>query len=411
MKYAIIVPDGMADRPLERLSGRTPLEAAATPNMDRVAGEGRLGLTCHTPKGLPPGSDVALLSVLGYDPRECYTGRAPLEAASMGIELAPGEVALRCNLVTTFEGAMADHSAGNISTAEGAALIERLNQAVREKPPNCPPKVTADQISFHPGVGYRHLMLYRGEAPMDPSCTPPHDIIDQPIRKHLPRGKGANLLRNIIQWSEEVLADTDVNDVRTDLGQNPANRVWLWGGGTRPHLQPFVQRHGLRGAAIAAVDLVKGIAISLGFDAPHVPGATGYLQTNYAGKGQAAVAALEDHDLVFVHVEAPDEAGHQGDIQAKVDAIEAVDQHVVGPVIEALAQAGDYRLLVLPDHPTPIAVRTHVAEDVPFAWCGSDVAEGSGERFTEGAAARTGLTVRPGHRLMAAFLGTEDAET
>ncbi len=404
MKYAIIVPDGMADRPLERLGGRTPLEAASTPHMDRVAAEGRLGLVCHTPKSLPPGSDVALLSLLGYDPTECYTGRAPLEAASMGIELAPGEMAFRCNLVTVDEGRMADHSAGHISSAEGATLIELLSRTLREAPPDSSPSFDADAITFYPGVGYRHLLVYRGKEPIAPKCTPPHDIIGQPVRKHWPRGKGARLLRNIMQWSAEVLAHTDINDVRIDLGENPATMIWLWGGGTRPHLEPFRQRYGRSGIAIAAVDLVKGIAISLGMDAPAIEGATGYLETNYAAKGQAAIAALGDHDLVFVHIEAPDEAGHQGNIQAKVDAIEAVDQHVVGPLHAALEAGGDYRLMVLPDHPTPIAIRTHVADPVPFAWCGTGVAEASGSPMTESAAADTGLRISPGHSLMSVFL-------
>jgi len=407
VKYAIIVPDGMADEPLERLGGRTPLEAAATPHMDRVAAEGRLGLTCHTPPSLPPGSDVALLSVLGYDATTCYTGRAPLEAASMGIELAPGEMAFRCNLVTVDEGRMADHSAGNISTPEGAALIALLDRALREAPPSCQPRFDAGLVTFHPGVGYRHLMVYHGGEPIAPDCTPPHDIIGQPIAKHGPRGKGGDLLSNIMQWSEDVLAGTDINEVRLDLGENPANRIWLWGGGTKPQLEPFRQRFGKTASVIAAVDLVKGIAISLGLDAPHVEGATGYLNTDYAAKGQAAIAALAGHDLVVVHVEAPDEAGHTGDIQGKVDAIEAVDKHVVGPLHDALAATGHYRLLVLPDHPTPIALRTHVSRPVPFALCGTDIAERSHAPYTEAAAAATGLVVEPGHRLMSVFLGDD----
>ncbi len=395
MKYAIVVPDGMADRPVARLAGRTPMEAAAKPHMDRVAASGRLGLVCHTPPALPPGSDVALLSVLGYDPAACYTGRAPLEAASMGIALGPSEVAFRCNLVTLDGETLVDHSAGNISDREAAVLVQLLNK-----------ELGSETIRFYPGVGYRHLMVYRGSAPLAAECTPPHDILDQPVARHLPRGEGAETLIRLMQRSRDFLAAHEINEVRIDLGENPANGIWLWGGGTRPQLPPFAERYGMRGAVVAAVDLVRGIAVSVGLDTIRVEGATGYVQTNFAGKGQAAIEALDRYDLVFVHVEAPDEAGHQGNIQAKVDAIEAVDKHIVGPLHAALEARGAYRLLVLPDHPTPLEVRTHVAEPVPFACCGSDVAEASGQRFTEANAAATGLRVEPGHSLLGLFLNS-----
>ena len=396
MKFAVVVPDGMADHPLERLGGRTPLEAASTPAMDRVAQRGRLGLVRHTYRSLPTGSDVAMLSLLGYDPRRCYTGRAPLEAVSMGIELGPGQVAYRCNLVTVDEGVMADHSAGHISTREAEVLIALLNE-----------RLGGEGVRFYPGVGYRHLMVYDGPERLEATCTPPHDILDQPIARHMPRGRGAKFLRRLMEASREILAETDINDVRIDLGENPANMVWLWGGGTRPKLEPFERLYGKRGAVVAAVDLVRGIAASIGLEVIEVEGATGDLHTNYQGKGQAAVAGLEDHDLVVVHIEAPDEAGHLGDIQAKVDAIEAVDRHVVAPLLEAMEEAGDYRLLVLPDHPTPIDVRTHVGEAVPFALCGSDIAEPSGRLYTEANAAETGLVVEPGWRLMEVFLAPD----
>jgi 2,3-bisphosphoglycerate-independent phosphoglycerate mutase len=395
VKYAIVVPDGMADHPIERLGGRTPLEAAAKPNLDRLAREGRLGLVSHTPKGLPPGSDVALLSVLGYDPTQGYTGRAPLEAASMGIDLQPGETAFRCNLITAAADTLADHSAGHISSQEAAVLVGLLNQ-----------KLGSEVIHFHPGVGYRHLMVYRGPKPIRAECTPPHDILDQSIAKHLPRGQGAEILTDLMKRSRDLLGPTDINDVRIDLGQNPANMIWLWGGGTRPQFRAFQDTYGRRAAVIAAVDLVRGIAVTLGMDVIQVEGATGYIQTNYAGKGRAAVEALRDHDLVFVHIEAPDEAGHQGNIQAKVDAIEAIDKHIVGPLADALAAMGDHRLLVLPDHPTPIDLRTHVAEPVPFAYAGSGVGEPSRRLYTEANAAETGLLIDPGYRLMGIFLGS-----
>lgn len=398
MKYAIVVPDGMADRPVPRLGGRTPLEVAAKPHMDRVAACGRLGLVSHTPPPLPPGSDVAMLSLLGYDPTQCYTGRAPLEAASMGIELGPTDVAFRCNLVTVDGDTLVDHSAGHIDTREAAVLVDLLNQ-----------ELATDTLRFYPGVGYRHLMVYRGTEPLAAECTPPHDILDQPIARHLPRGAGAGLLKRLMERSRDLLAAHDINDVRIDLGENPANMIWLWGGGTRPALQPFAERFGLHGAAIAAVDLVRGLATCLGLDVIRVEGATGYIQTNFAGKGQAAIEALARYDLVFVHIEAPDEAGHQGNIQAKVDAIEAIDKHIVGPLHAALEARGHYRLLVLPDHPTPLEVRTHVAEPVPFAYCGTNVPEPSGRHFTEANAAETGLTVQPGHQLMRLFLANTNA--
>ncbi len=393
MKFAIVVPDGMADRPLERLGGRTPLEAASTPAMDRVARCGRLGLVRHTYRSLPAGSDVAMLSVLGYDPGKCYTGRAPLEAASMGVELGPGQVAYRCNLVTVDEGVMADHSGGHISTREAEVLVTLLNESLG-----------GEGVRFYTGVGYRHLMLYVGPERLEATCTPPHDILEQPISRHLPRGRGAKLLRRLMEASREILTNTDINEVRIDLGENPANMIWLWGGGTRPDLVPFERLYGKRAAVVAAVDLVRGLAVCSGLEVIEVEGATGDLHTNYEGKGQGAIAALEDHDMVIVHVEAPDEASHLGDIQAKVDAIEAVDRHVVAPLLEAL-EGRDYRLLVLPDHPTPIETRTHAVGAVPFALCGSDIAEPSGRLYTEANAAETGLTVEPGHRLMEVFLG------
>jgi len=393
VKYAAVIPDGMADHPLDRLDGRSPVEAADTPNLDRVALRGRLGLVCHTSDGLPPGSDVAILSVMGYDPTVYYTGRAPLEAAAMGVELGPTDTAIRCNLVTVDAEAMADHSAGHISNQEAAVLIGLLNERLAD-----------DSLRFYPGVGYRHLLVVRGGTPLLADCTPPHDILDEPIAEHLPRGDGADLLRRLMDASRELLADTEINDVRVDLGENPANMIWLWGAGTRPNLPSFARRFGRTAAVVAAVDLVRGIAISLGMDVVTVEGATGYIHTNFVGKGRGAIDALDRHDIVVVHIEAPDEAGHQGDIQAKVDAIEAIDEHIIGPLLDHLETCGDYRMLVVPDHPTPIDVRTHVREPVPFAWCGSDVAEPSNRLYSEANAAETGLVVEPGHRLMGLFL-------
>jgi len=396
VKYCIIVPDGMADEPVEALSGRTPMEAAATPAMDRVAAEGRLGLARLVPRGMPPGSDVANLALLGYDPRACYSGRAPLEAAAMGLPLGPGQIAFRANLVTVVDGVMRDYSAGAISTTEAHVLVEVLNEALE-----------TDEVRFYPGISYRHVMIYSGAEPLDLKTTPPHDILDQPVAGHLPTGQGREFVRRLMSASREVLAEHDINRVRVDLGENPATQVWLWGEGPAPQMPAFAERFGISGAAITAVDLIRGIATLIGWDVIEVPGATGFYDTDYAAKGLYAVSAFQKSDLVYVHIEAPDEAGHHGDVGAKVRAIECIDRDIVGPVAKALRQHKAYRLLVLPDHPTPIARRTHTADPVPFAMCGRDVPGGRGRPFTEASAAATGFTVDPGCELMGLFLGVD----
>ena len=393
MKYCIIVPDGMADDPLEVLGGRTPLEAAETPAMDRVAAAGRVGLVRLVPPGMPPGSDVANLSLVGYDPRRYYTGRAPLEAAAMGLQLAPGQVAFRANLVTVTDGVMRDYSAGAISTREARVLVDALNRALE-----------SDEVRFYPGVSYRHVMIYSGSEPMEVTTTPPHDIIDQPVAGHLPVGRGQELVRRIMSLSRDVLAGHDINRVRIDLGENPATQVWLWGQGPAPRMPAFRERFGLEGAAITAVDLIKGLARIIGWRVVEVPGATGYYDTDYSAKGLYALAALEESDLVFVHIEAPDEAGHHGDVRNKVRAIERIDSEIVEPVARALKQVRDYRLLVLPDHPTPISRRTHTADPVPFAMCGRGVPVDRCRRFSESEAAKSGLSVDPGEVLMEILL-------
>lgn len=392
MKYAIIIPDGAADAALEELGGKTPLAAADTPHMDWIARHGKCGSTRNIPRGMPCGSDVAILSVIGYDPRQYYTGRAPLEAAAQGIEVARDEWVFRCNLVTVVDGRMEDYCAGHISSKEGAALMAELNRVL-----------AGPRVRFYPGVSYRHLMTFRGAA--DVRTFPPHDIMGERVADHLPAGKGADLLRTLIDRSRAVLADHEVNQVRRDLGENPATSIWLWGQGQAPHLPPFEELYGVRGAVVAAVDLVRGLARLVGWDVIHVDGATGYLDTNYAGKGAAAVAALADHDLVCVHVEAPDEAGHSGSAPDKVDAIEKVDRHVVGPVLERLRGSGQpWRILVLPDHPTPCAIRTHTDDAVPFAIAGTRVEAVVAEPFTEASAAASDLHISRGCDLMEYFL-------
>jgi len=394
MKYAIVIPDGAADRPTEALGGRTPFEVARLPNMDYIATEGRLGTVQSIPAGMAPGSDVAILSLLGYDPVKRYTGRAPLEAAARGIEARPDDWIFRCNLVTVADGKMVDYSAGHITTQEAEVLIRALEE-----------QFGSDTLRFYPGIGYRHLVVIRGES-FKVRTTPPHDIIGLPIRKHLPKGKNAARLRELIDASRPILDDHQVNRIRRDLGENPASQIWLWGEGQKPALTPFRQRWGLTGAAITAVDLVRGIARLIGWHVVEVEGATGYYDTNYAGKAHAAIDALADHDIVVVHVESTDEAGHNGDAREKVRALEAVDREIVGPLLKALQTTDQpWRILVAPDHETPLQVRTHESKAVPFAMMGGGLKPGRHERAMTEAAARKGdMHVAVGHELMEYFL-------
>jgi 2,3-bisphosphoglycerate-independent phosphoglycerate mutase len=388
MKYAIVIPDGAADLPLQDLGGRTPLAAATTPNMDWIAGHGKVGSVRTIPKNMPSGSDVAILSVVGYDPKDFYTGRAPLEAAAQGLAIAPDEWVFRCNLVTIVDGKMEDYSAGHISTEEAGELVNELNRLLG-----------GPHVTFHRGVGYRHLMTLKAECNV--TTTAPHDILGKGVWQHMPIGDGADLLRTMIERSQAILDNHEINNVRRDLGENPATSIWLWGQGKMPQLPSFVSRYGLRGAAVTAVDLVRGLSKLIGWDVIEVQGATGYLDTNYAGKGAAAAAALDRYDLVCVHVEATDEAGHNADIRGKVQALEQIDRHVVGPVLKRLQQEGDqWRILVLPDHPTPISLRTHTRDPVPFAIAGRGIDSVVHEPFTEESAAKSDLHIARGSDLM-----------
>jgi 2,3-bisphosphoglycerate-independent phosphoglycerate mutase len=392
MKYALIIPDGAADLPLDELKGRTPLEAARKPHMDWIASHGRCGAVRTVPAGLPCGSDVAILSVLGYDPKECYPGRAPLEAAAQGIQIDPDEWIFRCNLVTLVDGLMEDYSAGHITTTEAGTLIAELQKALG-----------GPGITFHQGVSYRHLLVLKGNFGV--KTTPPHDILSKPAAAHLPTGAGADLLRTLMERSGAVLENHEINKVRRDLGENPATHIWLWGQGQMPQLPSFQERYGLRGAAITAVDLVRGLARLIGWRVIDVPGATGYIDTNFAGKGAAAVKALDEVDLVCVHVEAPDEAGHNADVKAKLHAIEQIDQHVVGPILARLQQEkAGWRILVLPDHPTPVSLRTHTPEPVPFAIAGERIEGVVAAPFNEKTAKASDLHIDRGHELMEFFL-------
>ncbi len=391
-KYAIIVPDGAADEPLEQFDGKTALEAAQTPNMDKISAIGRQGLVRTVPENMEPGSDVAQMSLLGYDPRRYYSGRAPIEAVARNIKLAPEDWVFRCNLVTIADGKMADHSSGHISTAEAGSLIKELDE-----------QLGTEQICFHAGVSYRHLLVFKA-MDFGVQTYPPHDYIGTAIEKLLPRGKGAELLIDLMARSQQIFNDHDVNRVRRDLGENQVSSIWLWGQGKRAQMERFHRRFGLKGAAITAVDLVKGLAKLIGFDLLDVPGATGFIDTNYQGKAAAAIEALDKYDIVFVHIEAPDEASHTGNPEMKKKAIEQIDKHIVGPVFEAMQKYQSWRILVMPDHPTPIRTCAHSAEPVPFAMAGDSISGVLHTTFGETNAARSGFKIDNGFELMEYFL-------
>lgn len=392
-KYVIIVPDGAADFPLDIFDGKTVLEAANIPNIDAISIVGRQGTVQTIPDGMAAGSDVAQMSLLGYDPEKFYSGRAPIEAAAMGIEVTPEDWILRCNLVTFSDKVMADHSAGHISTDEATKLIEELAESLAGD----------DKLKFYPGVSYRHLCVI-SDTNLKVSTVPPHDIIGEKISKNLPKGKGADYLNDIMAKSQQLFDNHEINRVRKDLGENPVSSVWLWGQGHKAMMERFSKRFGISGAVITAVDLVRGLAKLVHFDLIEVEGATGYLDTNYKGKGEAAIKAIEDYDLVFVHIEAPDEAGHSGDAEAKKKAIEEIDEHIVGPVHEALKQYDSYRILVLPDHPTPVETQAHSDEPVPFAMAGDGIKGILQKPFSEENAHESGFRIERGHEMMEYFL-------
>jgi len=391
-KYAIIIPDGAADEPLEQLDEKTVLEAADTPNMDKIAATGRQGLVRTVPAGMEPGSDVAQMSLLGYDPRRYYSGRAPIEAVALGIKLSLEDWVFRCNLVTIADGKMIDHSAGHISTVEAGNLIKELDDQLGN-----------DQICFHTGVSYRHLLVFKG-LDFDVKTYPPHDHIGTAVDKILPRGKGSEMLIDLMAHSQQLFADHDINKVRKDLGENQVSSIWLWGQGKRAQMERFQKRFGIRGAAITAVDLVRGLAKLIGFDLIDVPGATGFIDTDYQGKASAAVKALQEYDIVFVHIEAPDEASHSGNVEMKKKAIENVDKYIVGPVFEALHNYQSWRILVMPDHPTPVRSCAHSPEPVPFAMAGDNVSGILHTTFGESNAAKSGFRIDNGFELMEYFL-------
>ena len=390
MKRIVIVPDGVGDWPLKELKDRTPLQVARKPHLDDLCKKSILGTLKTCPDGMYPGSDVCGLSLMGYDPKIGYTGRAPLEAANIGIVLKPGELAFRCNLVSEENGILTDYSADHISTEDAQILIEALQKQLGN-----------NVLSFHTGKMYRHIMLYKRSSDIDVQTDQPHDFQGDVYDKHWPRGKGAEILIDLTQKSKKILAEHPFNQKRMKEGKKPANMIWLWGGGSAPKLESFQKKYGISGGVISAVDLLNGLGRYIGWEIINVPGATGYFDTDYKAKGRYAIDALKKLDLVFVHVEATDEAGHTGNVKEKIRAIENIDQHIVGPIVEHLRKERAWRMFVAPDHYTPIVKKTHVAEPVPFIFAGSDLPFCCLDRpYTEPDSKATGISLDRGYELM-----------
>ncbi|HWP96273.1 MAG TPA: cofactor-independent phosphoglycerate mutase [Syntrophomonadaceae bacterium] len=400
MKYLVVLGDGMADYPIEALNRKTPLQYAQTPNIDEFARSARIGLVSTIPGGYPPGSDVANLSVLGYDPRTCYTGRSPLEAVSMGVELGDDDLALRCNLVTLSgqpdyaDRTMDDYSAGEISSAESAQLIESLEK-----------ELGSDAFKFYPGISYRHLVIWRGGRKRQVALTPPHDISDRRIGEYLPAGEDSAPLLDLMKRSAALLASHPVNEVRSQEGLHAANSIWFWGEGSKPALDTLTRRYQIQGSVICAVDLVRGLGICAGLTPIRVPGATGGIETNFFGKARAALDELKrGRDFVYLHIESPDECGHQGNLEKKIWSIEQIDSQVIGLIREEMNSLGDFRLLLLPDHPTPISLKTHSCEPVPFLVFDRQQPHTQAPDCFDETAAASGTFVPEGHLLMEYFI-------
>ena len=397
MKYIMLLGDGMADYPIEELGDKTPLEYAHTPNMDRIAAKGTLGLIDTIPPGYSPASDVAIMTLLGYEAQKYYSGRGPLEAANMMIRLDPEDVAFRCNLVTLKMGKdciMEDFTAGHITSDEARHIITDINE-----------QIGTDEFQFYPGVSYRHLLVWkRGMA--DLKTTPPHDITGKAIESYLPKGEGAGKIKNLMSRSREILRDHPVNTQRLADKKKPASSIWLWGQGRAPKMVKITEKYGIKGGMISAVDLLNGIGIYAGLEVIHVEGATGYIDTNYLGKATKALETLKMSDFIFVHVEAPDEMGHEGNIEGKIRAIEDFDEKIVGNILNEIYGLSPFRLMVLSDHPTPIALKTHASNPSPFAVLSSIKEENimNGLSFSESSAKNTGFVVSPGYILMDAFI-------
>lgn len=393
MKHVVICPDGAADWPVASLGNKTPLEAARLPHIARLAAEGSVGRAMHIPPGMDNGSDICCMSLLGFDPSKYHTGRAPLEAKSLGIELAPGDIAIRCNTVAVEDGMMVDFTAGHIKTAESRQLIELMEQHFGR-----------EGMHFHPGVSYRHLLVLHKPDGVHAQCTPPHNITGKPVETHLPKGADAALLLELMERSKPLFANHPVNLARIKEGETAATQIWLWGQGPRPSLPLFSDTFGLHGAMISAVDLLRSLGMYMGLEVLNVPNITGYIDTDYAAKGRYALDALESTDLVFVHVEAPDECGHQGDAPNKVAALERIDSDIVGPILDSkFARNGELKILVCPDHPTPVVLKAHATEPSPFVAWGPGFAP-TGLKYNEAQAKLSKIFVERGYELMGKFL-------
>lgn len=397
MKYIVILGDGMADLPVKELGNKTPLDCAKHPNMDFIATNGVCGLAKTVPQGMPPGSDTANLSAMGYDPKVYYTGRSPLEAVSMGIELALTDVTYRCNTVILSDeenyedSTMVDYSCGEIPTEESSQIIRDLNEQFKK-----------EDITLYSGISYRHCLVLK-DAKDGAKTTPPHDILDKKVRDHLPMGPNADLLLSMMKRSRALLKNHPINKDRIARGLPPVSSVWFWGEGRKPNLTPFEEKYHVKGSVVSAVDLIKGIGICAGLNSIDVEGATGTVHTNFEGKAQAAIDALKSgSDFVYVHLEAPDECGHQHDIENKVRSIELIDEKIIAPIMKAMKDAGEeFSIMVLPDHPTPLDLRTHTSDPVPFALYRSNVPQKSGvTAYNETTAKATGVYVEQGYQLM-----------
>ena len=400
MKYVIIIPDGCADEPQSELDGKTPLESAQTPAMDEVASRGVVGRANHTPTHLPAGSSVANMSLLGYSPIENYTGRAPLEAAAQGIELGEDDWCVRCNLVTIEDQTMKSFTAGHISSEDASQLLATAQTNTDD-----------NRLEFIPGVSYRNLLMLR-PTPESPApfsnetrATPPHDLSDKTVTEDFPRGPGSDMLCELMNQSVDWFENHETNQSRIADGKLPATNVWLWGLGRRPNLPSFESVHGINGAMITAVDLLRGLAALIGWDRIEVPGATGYTDTDYTAKGRYAIEAIEKFDIVCVHVEAPDESSHEGDLAKKIKSLEEIDAKIVKPIIDYLESTGsDYRILITPDHPTHLSTKTHTHGDVPFTICGSGIQADQNSSYNEKTAHSSELVFPNGWELMPYFL-------
>lgn len=395
MKYIIIIGDGMADFPLKELNGKTPLQSADIPNMDLIASRGVSGMLKTVPENMPPGSDVANLSIMGYNPQKYYTGRGPLEAASIGAHLDDGDVAFRCNFITEDNGILADFNAGHISTTEASELIETLNQKFYR------------YGKFYLGTSYRHLFVLKDERSAGLESTPPHDVVGESIAEHLlkPRNhENAILLNRIMEESRDILSTHPINEKRIEEGNKPANMIWLWGQGVKPLMPTFKSKYGLKGATITGVDLVRGLGVYMGLNNIQVPGATGYYDTDYCGKAKNALEGLKTHDLIFIHVEAPDEAGHAGDLEEKILAMERIDRRILGKIMDEIPTYNDYTIAILPDHPTPLKLKTHTSDPVPYTMCSTNNISDDVMFYDEDSASKGSMGFDKGYKFISKFI-------